>query len=324
MSAIYQGNLLEHLQFGRLLEVGAKALDQGSWFSISLASSSFNEGDPSVDIGLRLSVYLNENLVVFKQQSHGEWLKAMSQEYPTALFRQNFKITFVMDEKQFHIGVNEFKLGSANYVLGMRPLRHIKITGDLLAVQQISHRKYFPLPWPQVQFAEEHLDFSHDVPESFKAGHVMVVTMKLLGKLKGRFHMHFRNARNYKRQEVHISVRFDSKQIVRTSKLPAKDKQQQNDKLEYGPEEAHGIFPFDLYPMSFKLAFAFTESSLKMAKDGVYVFDYRYRTPNVLALLSSFTVLGVQGMMVKVLSIDHIRMDDPLCEEFERYSDMDI
>ncbi|XP_075165948.1 uncharacterized protein LOC142238237 [Haematobia irritans] len=323
MSTVFQGKFLENLKFGHLLEIGTKATENGSWFNISLATAKFNEGD-FVDIGLRVSVYLKENLIVFKRQKHGEWLKPMSQEFPTNIFRKQFKIIFVMDEKCFHIAINDIKLITVDYIFDIEKLTIVKITGDLFAIKLMNHRKYFPIPWPPVQYFDDRLNFSHDVPGSFRPGHIMVITMKLWGKLKGRFHMHFRNAKNCKRQEVHISVRFDSKTIVRTSKLPAIDVigDESVEKMEYGPEECDGIFPFDIFPMTFKFAFGFTENSLRLAKDGVHLFDFRFRTPKVLPDLAGITILGLQGMIVNVRYIDHIQGEDPLCQEYERYSEM--
>lgn len=197
-----------------------------------MAPRKFNEGD-NVDIGLRMSVYLKEDLIVFKQKVSGDWLPSISDEFPVELFHSPFRVTFVMDETKFHISVNNEKLSFMKYALPLERLNVIKITGDLKLIRKVNHRQYFPKLWPPVQCAEERLNFSHDIPTSFRPGHVMVLTMNLLGKMKGRFHLHFRNISNYKRQEVHVSFRFDTKEIVRTSKLPVdQNHQDYPEKLE--------------------------------------------------------------------------------------------
>lgn len=74
--------------------------------------------------------------------------------------------------------------------------------------------------------------------------------------------------------------------------------------------------------MTFKLATAFTESSVRIAKDGVFLFDYKFRTRKVLPQISSVTILGLHGMTVRVSEVDHFQMNDPFCDGFEHYSDM--
>lgn len=58
-----------------------------------------------------------------------------------------------------------------------------------------------------------------------------------------------------------------------------------------------------------------------MAKDGIFLFDYAFRTPNVLSDIVGVKIFGIDGVALRVSSVDHFRLDDPLCEGFEKLSD---
>lgn len=96
-----------------------------------------------------------------------------------------------------------------------------------------------------------------------------------------------------------------------------------NSFFRYGSEEVtKNKFPFDFVPKTFKLTVAFTANSLKLAKDGGFLFSYKFRTPNVLYDLSGVKIMGINDMIVQVCGIDHFRMEDLSCKGFERYSSM--
>ncbi|XP_061393759.1 uncharacterized protein LOC133329286 [Musca vetustissima] len=317
MTTVFQGRLSENLKFGHILEIVGEAEENGYWFSISLASDKFNECDDAVHIGLRMSVYLQEDLIVFKQRLHGEWKTLGSEEFLGRIFLKQFQINMALDEKKIYISINDRKLTFLRFVPLPKDLNTISITGDVKSLKKIDHRSYFPSLWPPINLTENHLEFSNDLPNSYQPGQVMVVTMSIFGKPNGRFHMHFCNIYNWKRQEVHISVRFDSRKIVRTSKLPVQDymdtSEENFEKLIFGIEEIHGDFPFDRFPVTCKFAFGFTAEKILVAKDGRFLFDFNFRTLNVLSELSGLKILCLQGMSVHVKAIDHLQMEDPQC-----------
>lgn len=176
-------------------------------------------------------IYLSEDLIVIKQQLNDDWLEVAKEEFITEIFLRQFQVNLIMDEKRFHISVNSQPIMMVEYAMPLNELNTIKLNGHLECIKQVDHRKYFPSPWPPIQLSEDRVNFSHDIPVGLKPGHVMVIMVKLRGEKKGRFIMHFRNVWNCKRQEVHVSVRFDTRKIVRTSKLPAK-KDKNPDKME--------------------------------------------------------------------------------------------
>lgn len=90
--------------------------------------------------------------------------------------------------------------------------------------------------------------------------------------------------------------------------------------FSYGTEETDGDFPFDDFYRPFKLAFAFTETEIYIAKDGQFICRFRYRTANVLPDIVGLKIRGIDGVIVRVNAIDHFQMDDPQCIGFEGYS----
>ncbi|XP_075145988.1 32 kDa beta-galactoside-binding lectin lec-3-like [Haematobia irritans] len=320
MSASFQGKLVENLDFGHILEIGAQAEVDGSWFSISLATGRYNESD-GIDVALHILVNPHHDSIVIKQQIQDEWSEvARDDDYEGEIFLKPFKVNLIMDESKFHISINGKPLMFVPYGIPIKNVNTLKITGNLVSITQVDHRKYFPSPWPPIQLSEDRVHFSHDIPVSFQPGHVMVIMAKLHGDTKGRFIMHFRNAWNSKRQEVHVSMRFDKKKVIRNSKLPTQNKKDKPEKMVFGSEEKKGHFPFENFSMPFKVAVAFTATHFRMAKDGVFLFDYALRTPNVLPDIVGVKIFGIDGVTLRVTSIDHFRLDDPQCEGFENYS----
>lgn len=157
-------------------------------------------------------------MVVFKKYLNGEWCDEESKASDTSQFLKQFKIYIVMADEKFHISVNKVLVGCYKYRLRLSLLTLLEIDGDLEYVRQVDHRKYFPYPWPPIQVVEERLQFSNDVPMAFKPGHIMIVSVQLLGDENGRFVVHLRNISDTERQEFHLSVRFDTRTVVRTSK----------------------------------------------------------------------------------------------------------
>lgn len=123
-----------------------------------------------------------------------------------------------MADEKFHISINGEPIIRYKYRIRLSILTMLEIDGDLQYIRQVDHRKYFPYPWPPIQVVEDRLQFSGDVPMPFTPGHVIVFTAQLTGNENGRFIVHLRNIWDLDRQELHLSVRFDTRTLVRTSK----------------------------------------------------------------------------------------------------------
>lgn len=131
----------------------------------------------------------------------------------------------MLAETKFHIALNNKPLVNFKYNQNLLKLeiQAIEIAGNLEYLKQLDHHKYFPHTWPPIQIIDDYLDFSNDQPMSFKPGHIMTIRARLEGNNKGRFIIQFRHARDNKRQELHVSVRFDTCKIIRNSKCRQAD-----------------------------------------------------------------------------------------------------
>uniref|UniRef100_A0A1I8MUH5 Galectin n=1 Tax=Musca domestica TaxID=7370 RepID=A0A1I8MUH5_MUSDO len=318
MSVLFQGKLIENLSFGHLLQIGGRAENKDSWLSISLALGGCGEVE-MFDIPFHMLVDVANEKIEFKQLLNGQWLEVDSEEFETEKFRQHFSVTIAVDEKKFYVAINGESLTFVRYTGPQMKLAYLMIDGNLITLNQVDHRKYFALTWPPAQICQgkDGLDFTHDIPCPLQPGNIMVLTMKLLGKADGWLRINFHNATNSKRIEVHINLRFNLRQIIRNSKLPKKNP----DVVEWGDEETKGDFPFDDISKPFKLALGFTKKSVKMAKDGIFLFKYGYRTAHVLPRLTGAKITGQYGMIARVLGVEHLLSDNPKCKGFEQYSD---
>ena len=105
-----------------------------------------------------------------------------------------------------------------------------------------------------------------------------------------------------------VSCRFDEEDVDGFTFLYSR----------FGQEEDDGDFPFDEFGKPFKLAVAFCETKFKIAKDGKFLFDFAYRSPNILKYIMGPKIFGTNGVNVRVQRIDHLSLEDPQCNEFEK------
>lgn len=183
-------------------------------FSISLATAK------EKDILLHLLVSLNKNMIVFKQCIKNKWKEIKSLEYETSKFFESFTVNLVVDDENFHIAINGEPCMFVKHIGIFDDLNTIKINGHLKEIKRIDQRQHFPYIWPPIKLSEEYIDFSNELAIPFQPGHVMVIKMKLSGNKQGRLVIQFRNVWDIKREELHMSIRLDTKKFVLNSKLP--------------------------------------------------------------------------------------------------------
>lgn len=178
------------------------------------------ENTPNIDVGLHMLVSINEDLIVFKQCLKDRWKDLKSIEFDTKQFLEIFTVNIILDEQNYHIGINEEPCIYVKYGIPLKRLNTVKVNGHLKSIKQVDHRQHFPFSWPPIQLPENYIDFSNELPINFKENQVMVLKLKLSGNKKGRLIIQFRNAWEVTREELHMSIRFDTKKIVYNSKLP--------------------------------------------------------------------------------------------------------
>ncbi|XP_061394915.1 uncharacterized protein LOC133330494 [Musca vetustissima] len=235
-----------------------------------------------------------KDIILFRKYINGAWCDDDAKAFKTSVFTKDFRIYIVMADEKFRICINNSLEVSYTYRIRLNLLTHLEIDGGLKVVRQVDHRKYFPFVWPPIQAMEERLQFSGDVPLPFKAGHVMVIEAELSGNEKGSFIVHLRNVNDVELQEL------------------------------FGEEKKLQHFPFENFFQPFKLAVAFGQNELLLAKDGAVLFAFPYRTPDVLAVIGGLKIFGLDDLKIRIAELNHIQMTDVSCTGFENYSQLEI
>ncbi|XP_053962692.1 32 kDa beta-galactoside-binding lectin isoform X1 [Anastrepha ludens] len=274
--------------------------------------------DPNADIGLRFSCFFRKDVIVRNARINGVWgeeeihdIEGHSLQNPIES-GEFFVIYILACEEKFHISINNRPFCTFRYRLPLKSLRTIEVCEQIQVIKQIDHRAVFPYPWPAIQASDFGKAFSNDSPIMFSPGHLIVITARCFDNKKGQFIIKFLES-DTKREELHFSVRFDQKAVVRNS---------MNKAFEFGQEERHGGFPF-VFNQQFKLAIAFTKLEFLTAVDGYNFCSYAYRTPDVFTNLVGFKVTCINGLHMHVTGVDHLQMGDPSCKGFEKYSKHD-
>ncbi|XP_013104025.2 uncharacterized protein LOC106084696 [Stomoxys calcitrans] len=307
----FRGKLAENLRFGHILEISGKAKNNAESFRISLKSSKHDQY-----VGLQIVVIFHDDKFFLKNCLNGEWSDEVPRNFDTSVFKSDFKIYIAMGEENFHININKSHLEYYKYRKHPSLMTIVEIDGDLDYIRQLDHRKYFPYLWPPSQAVErQRLQFSAEIPMSFRAGHVIKVAMTLHGNANGTFVTRLRNIRDMEREEFHMSVRFGYNALVRNAKNRLKE-----DHYIFGEEERSGSFPFTDFSQAFVLAFAFTDKELKVAKDGKLLFAFHWRTFDVLPLIAGLKLDASDDVKIVVSQLEHIQMEDDLCRAFEHFS----
>ncbi|XP_075165937.1 32 kDa beta-galactoside-binding lectin-like [Haematobia irritans] len=307
---VFRGNFAEPLRFGHCLEICGMAQEGAIRFSISIGTDYLTKAN-NAEIDLHMIVNLQSDQITFSKYINNEWSNEEFRNYETIELFREFKIYMVMADGKFHISINGHEVTSFPYGLRLSLLKCVEISGDLEYIRQMDHRKYFPCTWPPIQVLEDRLHFSGDVPMAFEPGHVMVISSQLSGNDNGRFIIHLRDVYDMDRQEFHMSIRFDTQRVIRTSKT-IRDEEH----YDFDVEDTDGDFPFEYFQKPFKLAFALLENEIKIAKDGLFFCHFPFRTPSVLPFIGGLKIFGIDGVQVKVHELEHIKMDPP-CGGFE-------
>ncbi|XP_073819804.1 32 kDa beta-galactoside-binding lectin-like [Musca autumnalis] len=309
--SVFHSNFAEHLRFGHCFEICGKAKDGAKRFHISLCT----EPGENRKIGLHFVADFETNQIMLGKFLNNDWCEEEFFDYETSQLLEEFKLYIALADGKFHLSLNGVALASYSYSTRLSLLTEIDIMGDLEYLRQMDHRKYFPYIWPPIQIVEDRIQFSSDVPMPFEPGHVMIISAHLDGNENGRFIVHLRNIWDMERQELHLSVRFDTRTVVRTSKTIPEDEHYCFDKEDEDSFE----FPFEDFFKPFKLAFAFMDNELKIAKDGLFLCRFEFRTLNVVPFVGGLKIFGIDGVQVKVNELEHIKTN-PMCSDFETYS----
>lgn len=85
---------------------------------------------------------------------------------------EKFKIYILIGDEKFHIALNNQPYCTYAHRMPIDEIRTIQLAYDLQVVTQIDHRAIYPSAIPAVQYDENNMTFSSDVPMLFKPGSV--------------------------------------------------------------------------------------------------------------------------------------------------------
>ena len=195
--------------------------------------------NPNADIGLRISCYFRNDIIVRNARINGQWgneeIKNIHGEsLPNPIVSGEFFMIYILAcEDKFHISINSRPFCTFNYRMPLEALRAIEIRDQIQVIKQVDHRAIFPNPWPAIHASDYFKAFSNDIPILFRwvfvggdfvlnvnifscnsPGHLMVMTARCFNNKKGQFIIKFMDT-DTKREELHFNVRFDQKVVVR-------------------------------------------------------------------------------------------------------------
>lgn len=266
---------------------------------------------------MRFSCFFREDYIIRNSRQNGTWGDEETNIHLDEYTARNpiisgdfFMLYIFASDDKFHISINGRPFCTYKYRIPLESIRTLEIRDHIQAIKQIDHRTAFPIPWPAIQASDFGKSFSNDIPILFSPGHLIVITAMCFDNKKGQFIIKFTES-DTKREELHFSVRFDQKVVVRNT---------MNKNYEFGAEERSGGFPF-IFHHQFMLAIAFTEHKFLFALDGNPFCTYAYRTQNALANLAGFKITCLNGLKMHVTQVDHVQMGDVTCKGFESYSE---
>ncbi|CAG9808527.1 unnamed protein product [Chironomus riparius] len=262
------------------------------------------------------SAFVGGNFVNEECDSENSNLSNLSYENSMPLRPgEQFTFCILVGDDRFHIAVNDASYCQYKYQTSPEQIRSIMIYGDMDALVKVNHLKMFPFIYPNIQSDYEDLAFESFIPKQYGPGHLTLITGTVNGKSDGEFIIMFTQDET-KRQLIHFNVRFDETAVVMNT-MDAEEGWSDN-------EIRTMDFPF-VIGEKFKLAFAFTEHELKVAVNGSQLIQYPLHhiemddDENLWAELTGFRVKNGIDMLTKITDVEHIKMNDQNCEDFEEY-----
>jgi hypothetical protein len=200
-------NLISPFTFGQVLVVSGEAKKDCKNFRLKFCNDE--------DFPLAIFVNFKTLEIVINSFLNNKWyedsIKISIESFPVSRF---FTFYILASEKQFHIAYNDQHICHYQFLPNIKT---IKISGELKSIQQVDHRNIFPIPWPPIQEVTRWTPyFTHDIPQEFIPGCVIVFTMKISGNSNGKFHIRFCD-RSTKKQLFHFSIRLDEKVVIANS-----------------------------------------------------------------------------------------------------------
>lgn len=128
-----------------------------------------------------------------------------------------FRIYVLAMRDEFHISFDNAVHAVYKYKASLNDIKAIRVCKDIRYVTQFDHRMVYPTAYPYLQwYDDKNWIFSHNVPQKFIAGDVMILKGIPLENQKGSFTMCFYEGAS-KKHALTFTADFGKKVVVRDS-----------------------------------------------------------------------------------------------------------
>ncbi|XP_059619694.1 uncharacterized protein LOC132263762 [Phlebotomus argentipes] len=309
MTTSFSGQLACPVEFGQIFLIFGKTTRTAERLDVNLAADKRH-----AEVPLHLSVRFRENAVVRNSKTGPSF--GLEDKTPgfnnvrnPLIAGQEFQVYILVGVDRFHIALNDQPFTEFMFRTGLNRISVLQVLQDVEYIRQVDHRKAYPSPYPPVQTRSSWFTFSNDLPVTYKAGHVVVVTGTALGNQQGHFAIRFLVGHTEK-QALHFNVRFSQREVARNHTV--------NSRMEFNPndEERGGGFPFQ-FNRTFKIAFGFGERGFRIAVNGTFFCEFAYR-----GQWNTYTGIKCSehdGLALNITEVDHVLHDKSL-RNFEQLS----
>uniref|UniRef100_A0A182J2F2 Galectin n=1 Tax=Anopheles atroparvus TaxID=41427 RepID=A0A182J2F2_ANOAO len=317
MLTAFAGTLSSLVAVGHIFHIRAKSIDDAERVDISFQS------DKTINANalLHLSIRFEDQRILQNAKLAGKWeepeqvCQLALKDIHRITSGKLFTVYILVGDQKFHIAFDGSYVCSFPFKGSLTEIKCITITKDVHQIMCVDHRQSFPFPFPALQSQDNNYYFSNDVPKTFLAGHVIILTAIPFGNPRGGFIIKFQE-NGSKKQALHFNPRFDPYYVVvRNSHA--------TEALDFRQEERSGGFPF-IIDQQFKLAIGLAEQEFKFAVNGSFFETYTYKTHRLLEVLNGFHIECTNGLQLEVTSVDHYFTGLPDCAGFEEYSHPDV
>jgi len=303
MMSTFSGILSIPADFGQVFIISGKATRSARRFDVNLAADKTN-----VEIPFHISFRFMENEIVRNSRTvHGFGIeeKQLSSKNVRNPFVAGgeFLISIFVGTDRFHLATNDTHYCDFVFRTPVHRATILQIQGDVELIKQVDHRLVFPFLHPIAQPRELTHNFSNDIPIAPRAGLTMVVKGMPIGNSQGSFTLRI-FVGNSGQQALHFDVRFAPQNIVARNHTC-----NENREFDNKDEERHGGFPFT-FNRIFKIAIGFGLTGFKVAVNGAYFCDFKYRAK--IEKFSGIKTTENNGLILNILELDHYWLDSAL------------
>lgn len=224
-----------------------------------------------------------------------------------------FGVTILVGRDRFHVALNDrdycefvFRGGAAT----LSRCQYVQVLQDVEYIRRVDHVQTYPSVYPAAYLRDTTFSFSNDLPAAYSKGQVVVLHAATFGNKTGNFSVHFLNGQAPRTAQVFNFTLPPQGALIR---YHVTAKNENKDQESFGP-------PLNITAQRpFKVAFGFGDQAFRVAVNGVFVCEYKYRHP--MRAYSGIKCTEHDGLLLNILGVDHhTKPLDPTLRNFEQFS----